>query len=69
MEDDQTHMSPTYNHEGYSFGTQDAINWFQTPLGIATIVAIVALIAFLIWYFVLKDDKNGKRKSKGFKYY
>lgn len=54
---------------GYNFGSvDDAMNWFKTPLGIAITVAIVAVIAFLVWWFLIREQP-ATQGSGGFKYY
>lgn len=64
----QAPQQPANYSAGYNFGAQEVIDWFKTPVGIAVIVAIVAVIAFLVWWFLIRD-KTGEKSSSGFTYY
>ena len=52
---------------GYNFGAEEIPSWIKTPVGIAVIVAIILVIAFLVWWFFIRE-KPGYRGSE-FKYF
>lgn len=63
--EEEMYNAPYKGNSEYSIESlQDYMDWFKTPIGITVIVIIVAIIAFLIWWFLIREPGN-----KGFKYY
>jgi len=48
-----------------SFGTlEEALNRYKTPIWIFIGIAVVVIVAFLIYWFLIRE-----REAEGFKYY
>lgn len=50
------------DYPSYEFGSRaEMMTWMKTPMGIATTIAIIALLVFIVyWFFIRKEDAASK---------